>query len=134
VAKSGLTLPEVAEIVDVEYRTLHTWVRRGLLQPSLRSSSGTGTPNLFTARDAVAAKVLADLRRDGIAIDQLARVSDALQAHHDALTEDSILLLNGRVDVVADAQSAVQALQQDAVTLAYGVGYAKRAVAAALTD
>ena len=133
-AKSGLTLPEVAEIVDVEYRTLHTWVRRGLLQPSLRSSSGTGTPNLFTAQDAVAAKVLADLRRDGIAIDQLARVSDALQAHHDALTEDSILLLNGQVDVVADAQSAVHALQQDAVTLAYGLGHAKRAVATALTD
>jgi DNA-binding transcriptional MerR regulator len=134
VARDALTLPEVAEIVEVEYRTLHTWVRRGLLQPSQRSASGTGTPNLFSAQDAVTAKVLADLRRGGIAIDELARVSDALQAHREPLTEDSILLLNGQVDVVADAKSAVHALRQDALTLAYCVGHAQRAVAGALSD
>ena len=40
------TLPQVAEIVDVEYGTLHSWLKRGLLRPSCRQSSGIGVPNL----------------------------------------------------------------------------------------
>lgn len=60
------TLPELASLVDIEYRTLHTWVRRGVLAASCQEAQGSGTRNLFDCSDALEAYVLADLRRAGL--------------------------------------------------------------------
>jgi DNA-binding transcriptional MerR regulator len=47
-----LTLPQIARRVGASYRTLQTWVERGLVVPGARASVGTGNPNLFTEADA----------------------------------------------------------------------------------
>lgn len=120
----AMTLPEVAEIAGVEYRTLHTWLRRGLLRPSVRSSSGTGTPNLFAPSDAVAARILADLRRGGLGIGQLERTAKALAEHRHALSEPAIIVINGRVDVVRRPAEAAAALRQEGLTLVYNTARA----------
>lgn len=123
----AMTLPELAASVEVEYRTLHTWVRRGLLPPSVRSSTGTGRPNLFGQTDFVTAQILADLRRGGLAMDQLERAANALLEHPTALTEPSIVLINGRVDVVTESSAAATALEREGLTLAYNTaGVLKR--------
>src|SRR5437588_45919 len=90
---------------------------------SRESRRGTGRPNLFGFRAAVAAQILADLRRGGLALDQLERAADALAEHDSALSEPSILLINGRVDVVADASRAAGALERAGLTLAYNTGH-----------
>src|SRR5688572_4673054 len=101
-SERALTLPEVARIVGIEYRTLHTWVKRGLLRPTLRRSAGTGTPNLFGVRDAVGARVLADLRRAGLSMDVLRSASQALRDSGEALEHPAVLLVNGSVEVFPD--------------------------------
>lgn len=95
-SQTALTLPELARIVGVEYPTLHTWVRRGLLEPSVRRSEGTGTPNLFGTGDAVAARVLADLRRAGLSMDVLECAGQALRDSAEALEHPAVLLVNGK--------------------------------------
>jgi DNA-binding transcriptional MerR regulator len=122
----AMTLPEVAASVEVEYRTLHTWVRRGLLRPSVRSSSGTGSPNLFGPSDLVAARILVDLRRAGLGMDHLKLAADALADNPAALVEPSIVLINGRVEVVTESAAAARSLEREGLTLAYNTTGAVR--------
>jgi DNA-binding transcriptional MerR regulator len=128
-----LTLPQLAEAVDVEYRTLHSWLVRRLLRPSVQTSSGTGTPNLFSIEDAVRAKVIADLRRSGVSFDRLEQAARELDENPKALTEGAIVLVNGSVSVV-DAQAAAVAIEQESLTLVYNTGHAVRVISEALVN
>jgi DNA-binding transcriptional MerR regulator len=126
-----LTLPQVAEIVGVEYRTLHSWLSRGLLSPSAQKSSGTGVPNLFSADDAVRAKVIADLRGSGVGFDRLTEAADKLSAHPSALTDGAMVLVNGSVSVVSQAE-ATDAIARESLTLVYNTEHAVQDVRAAV--
>lgn len=126
-----MTLPELAQLVGIEYRTLHTWVRRGLLRPSLRASSGTGTANLFGFGDAVAAQILADLRRGGLGFDQLERAAEALAEHPAALCQPALLVINGSAQLLPSRNDAADALG-DGLTLVYDTSAALARVEHAL--
>lgn len=122
-----LTLPQVARMIDVEYRTLHSWLKRGLLRPSIQQSSGIGVPNLFSVRDAVRARVVADLRRSGVPFDKLGEASTKLDAHATALTEGAMVLVNGSVSVVGDEEAFV-AIKKESLTLVYDTERAVREI------
>lgn len=57
------TLPELARLAQIEYRTAHVWMKRGLLTPSIRATEGTGHPALFSQDDVKRAITLRVLRR-----------------------------------------------------------------------
>jgi DNA-binding transcriptional MerR regulator len=126
-----LTLPQLAEVVGVEYRTLHSWLQRGLVQPSMQRSSGTGVPNLFSSEDAVKAKVIADLRQAGMSFQLLAETASSLDAHTGALTHGAIVLVNGSVSIV-DADAAAAAIRQQSLSLVYNTEHAVDAIRTAL--
>ena len=126
-----LTLPQLAEMIDVEYRTLHSWLERGLLRPSLQVSRGIGVPNLFSIEDAVRAKVIADLRRSGTSFDRLQEATQRLDDHPDALTSGATVLVNGSVSVV-DEQDAAAAIERESLTLVYNTKYAVREIESAI--
>ncbi len=128
-----LTLPQVAEIVEVEYRTLHSWLRRGLLRPSCQESSGIGVPNLFSAEDAVQAKVIADLRRSGLSFDLLNQTAEQLDQHPAALMTGCAVLVNGTVSIV-DEDHAAAAVKSESLTLVYNTAYAVRHVRSAVPN
>lgn len=123
-----LTLPQLARVVDVEYRTLHSWVSRGLLVPSLQVSEGTGKPNLFLVEDAVVAKILADMRELGLSLEQLQEAAARLPEHRDELMEGAFVLVNGKVEVTRDRATAEAALENDGWTLVYRSNHAVEAV------
>jgi DNA-binding transcriptional MerR regulator len=114
VPEEPLTLPQLAQIVDVEYRTLHTWLKRGLISPSVRSSSGTGTPNLFAHTDAVRARIVADLREAGLPLEKIAEAAEKMGQHPEVLEEPAILQVNGTVRVITESD-AITDLQRGAV-------------------
>ncbi len=126
-----LTLPQLAEAVEVEYRTLHSWLKRGLIAPSLQLSRGTGMPNIFSREDAVKIKVLADLRQAGLSFEVLAATSQSLNEHPMALSDGTMVLVNGSVSVV-DSTAAASAISRGSLTLVYNVGHAVRAIEATL--
>jgi DNA-binding transcriptional MerR regulator len=127
-----LTLPQVARAVGVEYRTLHSWLRRGLVRPSMQASSGTGVPNLFTTEDAVRVKIVADLRLYGVGFELLKEAAEQLSNHSAPLGPGTMVLVNGSVSVV-DAERAAEALTQDSITVAYNTAHAVRAIQSALS-
>jgi DNA-binding transcriptional MerR regulator len=127
-----LTLPEVAEVAQVQYRTLHTWLKRGLLTPSFQASTGSGKPNLFSSRDAVLARVLADLRKTGMELDLLETVAERLRDHGGELGPDAVLSLNGSVSVLESSHSLHDALDQESAAFIYRLSDAAEAIEAGL--
>lgn len=121
-----LTLPQVAAAVDVEYRTLHTWVKRGLLKPGFRVSTGAGTPNLFTFQDAIKARILGDLRNAGIDLDLVERTAEGIRDLE--LEDDGVLLVNGKVQVLSAGDDLDTALNQAMPSVVYRISWASEAL------
>lgn len=118
-------------MLGVEYRTLHTWLRRGLLRPSAQQSSGIGVPNLFSTDDLVHAKVIADLRQSGLSFERLKEAAVQLDAHPNALVTGASVLVNGSVSVV-DEDKAGAAIRHESLTLVYNTKYAIRDILSAV--
>lgn len=128
--EATFTLPQLAELVGVEYRTLHTWVRRGLLAASCAEARGSGSRNLFDVDDALEAVVLADLRRAGVELPTLDRVSRALRDARGQCRETGVLLVNGSVSFCTDEACQRDALAHSTPTLVYDVAHAHGALVA----
>ncbi len=122
------TLRELAEAAGVEYRTLHTWLRRGLVRASWRSTTGSGRANLFAMADLLEARILAVLRRAGLDLAALKRTADALQAAPQRLEGDEVLVVNGRLDTLKSDRQIREALDEDQLALLYHVSGARRAL------
>lgn len=118
------TLPQLSKALDVQYRTLHSWVERGLLRPGIQKSSGTGTRNLFNQQDAVMACILAELREAGVNFDLLEQAAERLRGTKKALHQEAFMLVNGDVKIVFDRQEAAAALERGGLTLAFNTGEA----------
>lgn len=127
-----LTLPQVAEIVGVEYRTLHSWLKRGLLRPSGQRSEKTGVPNLFYAEDAVHAKVIADLRSYGLPFERLEEAAQRLSENPAAVRDGAAVLVNGSVSIVSHDQAG-EIIQRESLTLVYNTEHAVTDVQSALS-
>lgn len=127
-APSPYTLPQLSKLVDVRYRTLHSWVERGLLQPSVRRSTGTGIQNLFDDRDAVTACILTGLRAAGVNFDLLQQAAERLRENDEALRRPAFMLVNGDVKVVFDEHAAAATLRCGGLTLAYNTADALKRV------
>lgn len=123
-----LTLPEVAALASVQYRTLHAWVRRGFVEPSIQASSGSGSPNLFTRRDALNVRILADLRRAGVSLATLDRTAAKLKDRPADLRADSVLVINGHVSIMSANEQLSAALSEHEPATLYCVGWAIDAV------
>src|SRR5271166_1103813 len=130
-AERTFTLPELALLVGVEYRTLHNWVRRGLLAASLQRAEGSGTRNLFDLADAREAYVLADLRRAGVELANLQAVAEWMRHDRDQPARSEVLLVNGRVSGSTRLQLA-DAVAKMSPALVYDLAHADSALSARL--
>lgn len=126
------TLPELASLIGVEYRTLHTWLRRGLLVGSRKQAQGSGTRNIFDRRDALEVYVLADLRRAGLPLTTLEEVAAELRRSRDTRPENAeVLTINGAVQL-ARYDEVVGAVSRASPTLVYALAHAYAGLDAAL--
>lgn len=124
----ALTLPQVAAAADVEYRTLHTWLKRGLVRATCRSAQGSGNANLFARADALEARILADLRRAGFDLTALERAAAALQSAPQRLAGDERLLINGSLAVLDEHATLDEALASRHPAMLYDVAWASSAL------
>jgi DNA-binding transcriptional MerR regulator len=124
------TLPQLSKMIGTPYRTLHSWVERGVLRPSVHRVKGTGRANLFDERDAFTVVVLTELREAGINLELLRRAAERLSETDDVMTTPVYLLVNGDVEIVRTGQEATEALERGGLTVAYYTGPAIERVAA----
>jgi DNA-binding transcriptional MerR regulator len=96
-----LTLPEIAKRVGVEYRTLNSWVKRGLLAPSIRPEKGIGRPGLWSNQDAARAVLLGALRRRGLDMPGIEAV--AAELDRDVIWTCPVCLVNHEFEESSNA-------------------------------
>jgi DNA-binding transcriptional MerR regulator len=65
----------------ISYRQLDYWARTGLVEPSIRPASGSGSQRLYSFRDLVVLRVVKSLLEAGVSLQNIRKAIDTLRAH-----------------------------------------------------
>jgi DNA-binding transcriptional MerR regulator len=71
VPEIGYRGPVAAAVVGITYRQLDYWARTGLVTPSVRPASGSGTSRLYGFRDILELKIVKRLLDTGVSLQQI---------------------------------------------------------------
>ena len=66
--------------VGISYRQLDYWARTGLVVPSVRDASGSGTQRLYSFRDIVVLKVVKRLLDAGVSLQNIRKAIETLRS------------------------------------------------------
>ncbi len=67
----GYRGPTACKAAGITYRQLDYWARTGLVEPSVRGASGSGTQRLYGFRDILVLKVVKRLLDTGVSLQQI---------------------------------------------------------------
>ncbi len=68
---TGYRGPTACKAAGITYRQLDYWARTGLVEPSVRGASGSGTQRLYGFRDILVLKVVKRLLDTGVSLQQI---------------------------------------------------------------
>src|SRR2546423_2373165 len=71
--------PQVCKIVGISYRQLDYWTRTGLITPSIKAASGSGSQREYSYQDLVALKTIKSLLDPGISLQKVREAVSYLQ-------------------------------------------------------
>lgn len=77
----GFRGPIACRAAGITYRQLDYWARTGLVEPSLRSATGSGTQRLYSFRDVLVLKVVKRLLETGVTLQQIRVAVSTLREH-----------------------------------------------------
>src|SRR5580698_9456980 len=75
----GYRGPTACSAAGITYRQLDYWARTGLVEPSIRAASGSGSQRLYGFRDILVLKVVKRLLDTGISLQQIRAAVDHLR-------------------------------------------------------
>jgi DNA-binding transcriptional MerR regulator len=75
----GYRGPVACSAAGITYRQLDYWARTGLVEPSVRPASGSGSQRLYGFRDILALKIVKRLLDTGISLQQIRTAVDYLR-------------------------------------------------------
>lgn len=106
-----LDTPTVAVLARLNRSTLDYWVRTELVQPSLRDAPGRRRTRLWTVRDAVIVRAIAQLRAAGCPLQRVRQAKAKITKTWGRLGSDATLVWNGHDDILqVDHEGAVESL------------------------
>jgi DNA-binding transcriptional MerR regulator len=76
----GYRGPTACSAAGITYRQLDYWARTGLVEPSVRAASGSGSQRLYGFRDILVLKVVKKLLDTGISLQQIRAAVQHLRA------------------------------------------------------
>jgi DNA-binding transcriptional MerR regulator len=79
-ATIGYRGPTAMSAAGITYRQLDYWARTGLVAPTVRSASGSGTQRLYSFKDILVLKVVKRLLDTGVSLQNIRVAVDALRA------------------------------------------------------
>jgi DNA-binding transcriptional MerR regulator len=96
----GFRGPVACSAAGITYRQLDYWARTGLVEPSVRPASGSGSQRLYGFRDILVLKVVKRLLDTGISLQQ---IRSAVEFLHDRGSSDltQVTLMSDGVSVYA---------------------------------
>lgn len=103
----GYRGPTACGAAGITYRQLDYWARTGLVEPSVRSATGSGTQRLYGFRDILVLKVVKRLLDTGVSLQQI-RV--AIQALRERGVDDL-----AQITLMSDGASVYECTSADEV-------------------
>ncbi|WP_223402807.1 MerR family transcriptional regulator [Occultella gossypii] len=76
---TGYRGPTACRAAGITYRQLDYWARTGLVEPSIRPATGSGTQRLYSFRDVLVLKVVKRLLDTGVSLQQIRTAVDHLR-------------------------------------------------------
>lgn len=70
----GFSTSQVERLTGIGAKTLHFWDRSGFLSPSIIQAHGRGSRRIYNFQDVVALRVVAQLRKAGISLQDLRKI------------------------------------------------------------
>ncbi|HZZ48293.1 MAG TPA: MerR family transcriptional regulator [Pseudonocardia sp.] len=77
---AGYRGPTACQVVGITYRQLDYWARTGLVVPTIRSASGSGSQRLYSFKDVLVLKVVKRLLDAGVSLQNIRLAVDHLRA------------------------------------------------------
>jgi DNA-binding transcriptional MerR regulator len=103
----GFRGPTACSAAGVTYRQLDYWARTGLVEPSVRGATGSGTQRLYSFRDVLLLKIIKRLLDAGVSLQQ---IRTAIEHLRERGTEDLT-----RVTLMSDGASVYECRSADEV-------------------
>lgn len=103
----GYRGPTACSAAGITYRQLDYWARTGLVEPTVRGATGSGTQRLYSFRDILILKVIKRLLDAGISLQQ---IRTAVQHLRERGTDDLT-----RVTLMSDGASVYECTSNDEV-------------------
>lgn len=118
----------------ISYRQLDYWARTGLVVPSIRAASGSGTQRLYSFRDLVVLKVVKSLLDAGVSLQNIRKAIETLRAHGVEDLAGLTLISDGTtVYECRSAEEVVDLLQGGQGVFGIAIGGACREIKGTLT-
>lgn len=122
--------------VGISYRQLDYWARTGLVVPSIRDASGSGTQRLYSFRDLVVLKVVKRLLDAGVSLQNIRKAIDTLRSHGGVDDLAGITLISDGTTVYEcrSAEEVVDLLQGGQGVFGIAIGGAFKEIQGSLSD
>ncbi|WP_067894457.1 MerR family transcriptional regulator [Nocardia vaccinii] len=76
----GYRVPSACQVAGITYRQLDYWARTGLVVPSIRSATGSGSQRLYSFKDILVLKIVKRLLDAGISLQNIRIAVDHLRS------------------------------------------------------
>ena len=106
-ADVGYRGPTACSAAGITYRQLDYWARTGLVEPSVRAASGSGSQRLYSFRDILVLKIVKRLLDTGVSLQQ---IRAAVQHLRDRGVEDL-----AQITLMSDGASVYECTSADEV-------------------
>lgn len=124
-----------ATAIGITYRQLDYWARTGLVEPSVRTASGSGTQRLYGFRDILALKVVKRLLDTGVSLQQIRVAINALRERGvEDLAQITLMSDGASVYECTSAEEVIDLLQGGQGVFGIAVGRVWREVEGELSQ
>ncbi|WP_194921970.1 MerR family transcriptional regulator [Catenulispora rubra] len=92
---TGYRGPTACAAAGITYRQLDYWARTGLVEPSIRSATGSGSQRMYSFRDIIALKIVKRLLDTGVSLQNIRIAVGYLRARGEADLAGVTLMSDG---------------------------------------
>jgi DNA-binding transcriptional MerR regulator len=131
----GYRGPTACRAAGITYRQLDYWARTGLVEPSVRSATGSGTQRLYGFRDILVLKVVKRLLDTGVSLQQIRGAIQVLrQRGVEDLAQITLMSDGASVYECTSADEVIDLLQGGQGVFGIAVGRVWREVEGSLAE
>ena len=131
----GYRGPTACSAAGITYRQLDYWARTGLVMPTIRTASGSGSQRLYSFKDILVLKVVKRLLDAGVSLQNIRVAVDTLRARGvDDLAQVTLLSDGTSVYECTSSEEVVDLLQGGQGVFGIAVGGTMREITGSLAE